>query len=120
MSSIAKHVSVPHVLNSSLSDQVLQLLFTQPTTNEPHETHDVDTDTTIRDAWRLSAGWLRNPAWIGMFISIYTSRLFSFLSADGGVNSPQYYYSHEDIDAACHTSGIEPRPQYTQPDCENV
>ena len=104
------------MLNSSLSDQVLQPPFTQPTTNKPHETHDVNVDTTIGEVQRLSACWLRNPAWIGTFIIIYTSRLSSFLSADGSVNPPQYYYSHEEIDASCHTSGVEPPPQYTQPD----
>ena len=101
------------MLNRSLWDQVLQPPFTQPTNNEPCETHDVDADT---DAQRLSAGWLRNPSWIGTFINIYTSRLFSLLGADGGVNPPQYYYSHEDIDAACRASGVEPPPRYTQPD----
>ena len=101
------------MLNRSLSDQVLQPPFTQPTNNESRETHDVDADTDVR---RPSAGWLRNPSWIGMFINIYTSRSFSLLGADGGVNPPQYYYSHEDIDAACSASGVEPPPRYTQPD----
>jgi len=32
------------------------------------------------------------------------------------VNPPQYYFSHEEIDAACHASGVELPPRYTQPE----
>jgi len=32
------------------------------------------------------------------------------------MNLPQYYFPHEEIDAACHTSGVEPPPRYTQPE----
>ena len=42
--------------------------------------------------------------------------MFSSLDTDGGVNPPKYYFSHEEIDAACHTSGVEPPPRYTQPE----
>lgn len=87
------------LFKSCIKDQFLQPPFTQPNTNEAHETQDVDADTTTRDARRPSAGWLRNPAWI-----------------DGGVNPPKYYFSHEEIDAACCASGVEPPPRYTQPE----
>ncbi|EDR00505.1 uncharacterized protein LACBIDRAFT_334128 [Laccaria bicolor S238N-H82] len=87
------------MLNRSLSDQFLQPPFTQPTISEPRETQHVNTDTAIGDVRRPSAGWLRNPAWI-----------------DGGVNPPKYYFSHEEIDAACRASGVEPPPRYTQPE----
>lgn len=104
------------MLNRSLSDQVLRPPFTQPTTNEPREAQDVDANTTFGDARRPSAGWLRNPAWIGTLFSIHASRKFSFLNADGGVNPPKFYYSHEEIDAAFRASGVERPPRYTQPD----
>jgi len=32
------------------------------------------------------------------------------------VNPPQYYFSHEEIDAASCASGVEPSPRYTQPE----
>ena len=36
--------------------------------------------------------------------------------ADGSVNPPRYYYSHEEIEAACHAAGVEPPPWYTAPE----
>ncbi|EDR02066.1 uncharacterized protein LACBIDRAFT_332670 [Laccaria bicolor S238N-H82] len=87
------------MLNHSLSDQVLQPPFTQLASNEPRNTQDVDANTATGETQRPSAGWLRNPAWI-----------------DGGVNPPKYYFSHEEIDAACRMSGVEPPPRYTQPE----
>lgn len=43
------------------------------------------------------------------------SHCFHF-HADGGVNPPQYYYSHEEIEAACRAAGVEPPPRYTAPE----
>ena len=74
------------MLNHFFPDQVLQPPFTQPTTSKPCETQDIDANTTIRD----------------MCLAFILQRYFSFLNADGGVNPPKYYLSHEEIDAACH------------------
>ncbi|KAF9530063.1 hypothetical protein CPB83DRAFT_892993 [Crepidotus variabilis] len=40
-----------------------------------------------------SQAWLNNPAWI-----------------DGGVDPPQFYYSHEEINATLLAYGMQPRP----------
>jgi len=32
------------------------------------------------------------------------------------VNPPRYYYSHEEIEAACRAAGVEPPPRYTAPE----
>ena len=61
------------MLNRSLSDQVLEPPFTQLASNEPRNTQDVDANTATQETQRPSAGWLRNPAWIGTFFDIYAS-----------------------------------------------
>ena len=52
-----------------------------------------------------SAGWLKNPAWIGEVLIILCLFLLMLFVPDGGVNPPQFYYSHEEIDAA-HRSAL--------------
>ena len=48
-----------------------------------------------------SAGWLRNPAWIGMGSQCTLTPLaHNFTVQDGGVNTTHFCYTHEEIDNA--------------------
>lgn len=50
---------------------------------------------------RPSEGWLRSPAWIGLFLEVlFPEKISSFENTDGGINPPHFYYSHEEIEAA--------------------
>jgi len=54
------------ILMRSISSQAMEPPFTQPT-----PTTRIDADvvaTPMISPRRPSAGWLRNPAWIGMFL----------------------------------------------------
>ena len=48
MSRVLKDFPVYHMLNLSLSDQVLEPPFTQLASNEPRNTQDVDANTATR------------------------------------------------------------------------
>ncbi|KAF9473267.1 hypothetical protein BDN70DRAFT_886009 [Pholiota conissans] len=48
----------------------------------------VDSD----EFFRVSEGWLRNPAWI-----------------DGGINPPRFYHSQEEINDTLLANGLSPR-----------
>jgi len=62
---------------------------------------------------RPSEGWLRQPAWIGTSLHLY-SVFRAEISSDGGVNPPRFYYSHEEIDEALIAAGHPPRNRSDQ------
>lgn len=60
-----------------------------------------------------SAGWLRNPAWIGKCSPLTLTPLaHNFTVKDGGVNPPHFYYTHEEIDNTLRVNGLSPARVY--------
>ena len=60
-----------------------------------------------------SAGWLRNPAWIGKCSQCtLTSSAHDLTVQDGGVNPPHFYYTHEEIDNTLRVNGLSPARVY--------
>jgi len=42
--------------------------------------------------------------------------MFYLHDVDSGLNPPHFYYSHEEIEAACLAAGVEPPPRYEEPE----
>ena len=106
------------MVERTLSDQVLNPPFTQPDpTSVAGAAVNSVFNTGRADTRRPSDAWLRNPAWMGtQFMKFLYAILLIFGGADGGLDPPGLYYTHEEIEATCRAHGVVPPPRYASQD----